>query len=151
MPDGMALAIIAVAGGGAVALIIYLYFRPDRTETPLEVLGWSGPEIANIKVVPGHATAFVTEHPQITTGGFAAGIVMVSFNVMMLLVFLSGPFISAPQEAVLVLVWIVGNQVLGLIVMLGWRRNYLVRRAETGGPPTSKNVDGRSTSSATIP
>lgn len=70
---------------------------------------------------------------------------------MMLLLFLSGPFISAPQEAVLVLVWIVGNQVLGLIVMLGWRRNYMVRSAETGEPTTSKDVDGRSTSSATIP
>lgn len=88
MPDGIALAIIAVMGGGAVALITYLYFRPNRTETPLEALGWSGPEIANIKVVPGQATAFVTEHPHLTTGGFAAGIVMVIFNVMMLLVFL---------------------------------------------------------------
>jgi hypothetical protein len=81
------------------------------------------------RIQPGVEIAFIVEQAKLSGGGRSAGGLMFIFNLGMAFLFVAGTR-NVLGETVVALLWLVGNQVFGLMVMLGLRRDYIVQRAE---------------------
>jgi hypothetical protein len=104
----------AVAAGAVLLLLVMMAHSYWKKRQRAELEG------------PG-AAAFLIEDVRVTGAGqFCA--VMLALHNLGILLFWSAGARSAVQEAVIGLIWIAGNQLWSLGVMLGRRRTFVMRR-----------------------
>jgi hypothetical protein len=73
---------------------------------------------------------YLHERRKMTGGGVTAVVLMVLFNVVMTTAVLLFGDLRAEPSLLLALLWLVGNQVFSLGVLVGWERNYVVSRSK---------------------
>ena len=85
--------------------------------------------------VPPTEIARITEHVVFSVGGTFAVVMLITFNVAIIIAYLSVP--NVPQQEVALLGWIGWNILWGIAATIGRRRTYIVRRIV---PPSSRRA-----------